>query len=112
LGQNADHLRVQADYQFIRGLKFKLYFERVRKGGLLNVDDFGYNDDVDEPFLYGLLREDIYLGLETQYEIIHEFFIKGIYKYSVITDEDNLRTPDWMLGKNHNLSIELYYGLR
>jgi hypothetical protein len=110
IGQNADHLRLQFDYRIIRGLQSSIFFERVRKGGLKDIY-YAYKDKATEQFLYSPLRKDMRFGIEAQYEIIHDLFIKTHYHYSDISDEDKLRTPDWQLGKKHQFGLAVYYGL-
>jgi hypothetical protein len=110
LGQNADQLRIQLNYQPIRGLKVETYFERLRKGDLLDVY-FAYEDDEDEPFLYGENRKDITFGLDVSYEFVHELFVLGHYKYSDISDEKENRTQDFLLGKKNYLSLGFRYGI-
>ncbi len=110
LGQNADQLRIEANYRPIRGLNLKGYYERLRKGGMKDLK-FAYEDPDVEPFLYGPIRKDYVVGIEAKYEIIHEFFIEAKYKYSDIKDQQIGRTPEFLLGNNNNLSLSLYYGL-
>ncbi len=112
LGQNADLLKVQFNYQPVRGLKFEVYFERRRKGGLDDIY-FAYKgmDEFNKSFLYSPLRIDKYLGLNVSYEYIHDLILKGNYQYSEITDEATERTPGFLLGKKNSFSLTLYYGM-
>ncbi len=108
IGQNADQFRVQFNYQPIRGLRTQLYTELLRKGGLDHIK-YAY-DSLVEPFLYAPVRNDFYLGLDASYEIIHELFLEGSYRYSDITDEDVNRTENFMLGSKSYFSIGFRYG--
>lgn len=111
IGQNADEMRIQLDYMPLRGLLINAYYERLRKGGLLDIY-YGYEDKISEEFLYGPVRKDNKFGIEVSYEFIHELFIQGKYSYTDITDEQPGRTPDFLLGKKNNFSLALYYGIR
>ena len=112
LGQNADQVRVQFNYQPVRGLKFEAYAERVRKGGLDDIF-FAYQgmDEFNKSFLYSPLRTDKIFGLNVSYEYMHDMIIEGKYRYSSITDEDPERTQDFLLGKKNSFSLTLYYGM-
>jgi len=112
LGQNADQLRLQFNYQFIQSLKIKLYSEFIRKGGM---DEIYYAyagmDKKDFPFLYGTLRSEKKIGLEITYEYMHDLMLKGSYIYSEIEDDDNLRQPFFLTGSKNSFSIILFYGI-
>lgn len=112
MGQNSDQVRVQFNYRLLRGLKFILYAERTRKGGMDDIA-FAYSNSGtnDFPFLYSPLREDKNIGLTCRYEYLHDLVIEGSYLYSSVKDEDTERTQDFLLGKNHSFSLILYYGM-
>src|SRR3989339_1327092 len=112
LGQNADQLRLQFDYQLLRGLKFKAFAERIRKGGL-NEIYFAYKeyDTKIFPFLYSPLRKENRIGLDITYEYMHDLFLRGTFTYSDIDDTDIIRTQQFLLGKKSSFSLSLYYGL-
>jgi hypothetical protein len=110
LGQNADQLRIQADYKYNRPLTIHLYLERLRKGGLTDIAA-AYFSTISEPFLYGPLRKDFRMGLNLDYEIIHDLNVAGSYEYSQITDEDKTRTPEYLLGDKNSLSLTISLGL-
>ena len=112
LGQNADQVRIQFNYRPLRGLKFEVYFERIRKGGLDDIY-FAYAgmDEFNKSFLYTPLREDKYFGLNCRYEYMHDLVLKGSYRYSDIKDEKPNRTHDFLLDQNHSFSLTLYYGM-
>jgi hypothetical protein len=69
IGQNSDQLRIELAYRLLRGLKFNLYIERLRKGGLEEIY-YAYqgSDEIDLPFLYSPLRVDKTLGLNIRFE--------------------------------------------
>lgn len=112
LGQNADQLRLQFNYQFIRGLKFTIFAEFVRKGGMDEIN-YAYSDTHNEnfPFLYKPLRSEKRIGIDAQFEFIHDSIIKSSYIYSEITDDNNYREPIFLRGCKNSLSITLFYGI-
>ncbi|NMB83191.1 MAG: hypothetical protein GYA14_15380 [Ignavibacteria bacterium] len=109
IGQNSDQLFLQLDYRLLRGLEFKFWGEMIRRGGFDDVAN--QYTDPGEPFLYGLRRNETNLGLEITYEYIHDLSGRISYQYSDITDEDALRTPEFMMGRQHSFSVGFYYGL-
>jgi hypothetical protein len=116
LGQNADQLRFQVDYRFIRGLELSVFAERVRKGGEKNIFyAYGFDDrdefEKREPFLYGETRKDFRFGFKADYEFIHNGYANLSYQYSDISDEKNGRTPDYLLNQKHKFSFGFSYGL-
>lgn len=112
LGQNADQLRLQFNYQFIRGLKFTIFAEFVRKGGMDEIN-YAYSDTHNEnfPFLYKPLRSEKRIGIDAKFEFIHDLIIKSSYIYSEITDDNNYREPIFLRGCKNSLSITLFYGI-
>ncbi len=112
VGQNGDQFRVQFNYQLLRGLKFQLYTEFIRKGGLDEIYyAYGGTDEKDHPFLYTPVREESRIGFDVSYEYMHDLILKGSYAYSDITDEDLQREPVFMIGTKNSFSITLFYGL-
>jgi len=110
LGQNADQIRIQADYKPNRPLTLHGYYERLRKGGLADIAIVYYGNTPPQ-FLSGHLRKDFDLGLEVDYEYLHELTISASYKYSSISDEDKTRTPSYLLGDKINFSLTIGWGL-
>ncbi|MFZ1517912.1 MAG: capsule assembly Wzi family protein [Ignavibacteriaceae bacterium] len=112
LGQNSDQLRIQFNYQLLRGLKFQLFAEQIRKGGIDEIY-FAYSgmDEKDFPFLYSPTRRENRIGLDVSFEYLHDLVIKGSYIYSDITDEDKTREPIFLLGSKNSFSITLFYGI-
>jgi len=110
LGQNADQLRVQVDYQPLRGLKLKAYTDFTNKGKL---DDIYYRYDVltYATFLSSPLRKEKRFSFEASYEILHDLFADAYYTYSDVTDEDPARAPSFLLGKKHSFALTIHYGL-
>ena len=112
LGQNADQLRFQFDYQFVRGLKIKLFAEIVRKGGLEEIY-YAYSDSSNKSisFLGSPLRKDKRFGFSVSYEFMHDLFLQGNYTHSVITDEDAVRTQPFLKNSKNAFDLLIYYGL-
>jgi len=109
IGQNADQIFTQLDYRLLRGFELKFWGEYIRRGGFSDVKN--QYEEPGESFLYGPRRNELNIGFETSYEIMHEWFAKAFYQYSHITDEDAERTPEWQLGVNHSFGFSVYYGL-
>ncbi len=112
LGQNSDQLRIQFNYQLLRGLKFQLFAEQIRKGGIDEIY-FAYSgmDEKDFAFLYSPTRKEKRIGLDVSFEYLHDLVIKGSYIYSDITDDDKAREPIFLLGSKNSFSITLFYGI-
>lgn len=112
LGQNADQFRVQLNYQLYRGLKFQLFTEFIRKGGLDEIY-YAYTgvDEKDLPFLYSPVRDEDRIGMDVTYEHFHDLIIKGSYIYSNISDEDPTREPVFSIGSKNSFSFTLFYGI-
>ncbi len=111
IGQNADHLRLQFDYNVIKNLHVSLFFERVRNGGLKDVIKYAYKNLEKQEFLYSPLRKESRIGFSARYEVLHDLFTKLDLSYTKITDEDTKRTQSFMLGDNTVFSFMLYYGI-
>lgn len=112
LGQNADQLRLQFNYQLLRGLKFKLFLETIRKGGIDEIY-FAYSgmDEKDFAFLYAPTRREKRIGVDVIYEYLHDLILKGSYLYSEVKDEDKTREPIFLLGSKNSFSITVFYGI-
>lgn len=111
LGQNADQLRLQLDYQPLRGLKIKAFAEKIRKGGLDEIY-YAYKGikEKDLPFLYTPLRKENRVGLDISYEFIHDLFIRGSLSHSDVRDDDSLRYAPFLLGTKTHLSFTINFG--
>jgi hypothetical protein len=112
IGQNADQLRFQVNYSRFRGLRHFVYVEWVRKGIEADIA-IAYNKSkygVVE-FLQGPLRKDFRFGLETTWEPFQDLRLRGYYEYSSISDEDKLRTPQYLIGGQSAFGLVLSYGL-
>ncbi|MEO8233533.1 MAG: capsule assembly Wzi family protein [Ignavibacteriota bacterium] len=112
LGQNGDQFRVQFNYQLLRGLKFQLFAEAIRKGGLDEIY-YAYSGmhTKDLPFLYSPVRKEKRIGLDISYQYLHDLIIKGSYIYSDVIDENLNREPVFFIGSKNSFSITLFYGI-
>lgn len=111
LGQNSDQIRVQFDYQLIRGLRFKLFAEQLRKGGSEEIY-YAYNGSGKKElnFLFSPVRKERRIGIDISYEYMHDLSARFSYVYSNITDESE-RPPLFLIGSNNIVSFALYYSL-
>ncbi|MCH7974017.1 MAG: hypothetical protein IH949_09045 [Bacteroidetes bacterium] len=110
IGQNADHIKIQFNYYFMRSLKASIFAERIRKGGLKDIF-FAYKTTDIQPFLYSPVRKDYIYGLNITFNPLHDVFLRGKFKYSDISDEDISRTPSFLLGKHFSFNVSLSYGM-
>ncbi len=110
IGQNADQLKIQLNYQPIRGLQFTFWGEYIRKGGEEDIS-YAYLGEEELQFLYSPVRKDKYIGLKVSYELIHELFFEGSFTISSIRDDDENRTPDYLIGKYESISLSAFYGI-
>ncbi len=108
IGQNADHLMVELTFKPIKKLSTGIYYQSIRKGGLLD-QNLAF-DATEEKFLYGPLRKDMYLGFDASYSLYDNLIIYMNYYYSEISDEDQNRTQGFLLGKKHNLILGFRLG--
>ena len=110
IGQNADQIKIQFNYYFLRSLKASFFAERIRKGGLKDIY-YAYKTTEIQPFLYSPVRKDYLYGLNVTYNPLHDVFLKGKFQYSDISDEDITRTPSFLLGKHFSFNVSLSYGM-
>ena len=110
IGQNADLLSIEFKYSFLRGLNISLLGQIFRKGGLGDIY-IAYHDPPDLPFLYAPKRTETKIELQADYEILHNLYLQGRYRFSDISDEKVGRTLDFRLGKKNSYSLALSYGL-
>jgi hypothetical protein len=106
---NSDLFYFSFNKKIIRGLSLTVSGEYIRKGQQeIPVQQYRlpYPD-----FLFGTRMKQRNISAELFYEILHQLFVRGFYRYSYITDQDPLRTPQHKLGVNHSFGIMLAYGL-
>lgn len=108
IGQNADQFYTNLSYEF-KHFKFSLNGDYTRQGGFSDV--VNQYTSPGEPFLYGPKRKILRLGFGVDFKYLENIFIKFNYSFFNVSDEDQSRTPDWQKGKNHLISLRLFYGL-
>jgi len=85
--------------------------EKLRKGGLADINDEYANSIVPPSFMSGPHRKDYNLRMACTWEPYHEAFVNVYYNYSSINDEQLNRTANFLLGDKISLGITLSYGL-
>lgn len=108
IGSNADQLYFEFNQRLFRGFTIKSWVEFSRKGQKeLPIQQY------QMPYpktLFGLLRKDFKVGISISYELLHDFYLRGSFQYSEISDEDIKRTEGYLLGRNKRLSFSFHYG--
>jgi hypothetical protein len=111
IGQNADLFNINLKSYLLHNLTIDFDISYLRKGGL---DDIYYpyegRDEKKFYFLYPPLRKDFSAGLTINYEPLTSLIIYFNYKYSDISDEDNIRTPSYILGSNNFIKFGFEFG--
>lgn len=72
---------------------------------------FAYEERDREKFLYPPLRKDMVIGIGANYEIFHDLYINGEFRYSEISDDKKGRTPTFLLGNKGGFTLGMQYGL-
>ena len=99
----------QSSQNILRGLSIKLSGWYYRKG---QTEEPEQQYQLPYPStLYGARRNDQRISLEVTWLPYHNLFAKGYYTYSDISDEEEGRTQDFMLGTRNNFGFAVYYGL-
>jgi len=109
IGSNSDMFYSSYRQNIFRGLSFKLSGWYFRKG---QTEEPEQQYQLPYPStLYGARRNDKRLNFEITWQPVHNLFVRGYYTYNDISDEEEGRTEEFMLGTNNNLGFALYYGL-
>ena len=107
MGSNADRVYASLGYNFMRGLKGKLWTQYIRKG---QKEDIVKQYSLPQPpFLAGLRTNYTYFGFSLSYEFVHELFIRGDFqnmKISVQQVDKNFINSNLM-----GAYFSIYYGL-
>ena len=84
---------------------------------MLDTSEHYFNGEIDftfiEPYpelLYGDKLTMTTLGLNLSYEILHNLFGQLYFTYSNTTDENELRTPEYQLGRKYSVGVSFGYG--
>ncbi len=109
IGQNSDQIYLELNYSINSGLNIVLSGDYTRTGGFSDVSN-QYNPPGEE-FLYGLRRKIFRLGGDLKIKYLENIFMNFEYDFYDVKDEDTARTPNWQLGKNHFISLRIFYGL-
>lgn len=109
IGSNSDMIYLSYRQNILRGLWLKLSGWYFRKGQT-ELPEEQYQLPYPST-LYGARRNDRRISLEISWQPVHNLFAKGYYNYSNISDEEEGRTPDFMIGTFNNFGFAVYYGL-
>ena len=107
-GSNSDIIYLAYNQGILRGLSIKLAGWYFRKGQTEEPEqqyELPY-----PPTLYGVRRIDKNVSFGVKWQPFHNLFLEGYYQYSNITDQEEGRTPDFMLGSHNNFGFSVYYG--
>ena len=111
IGQNADLTNLRLSYSPLFNVNLAIDFQYFRKGGL---DDIYYpyegRDEKKFSFLYSPLRKDLSYGFTVSYEPIPSLLIFCNVKFSKISDEDNDRTQDYLIGSKNFIKFGFNFG--
>jgi len=109
IGSNSDMIYLSYRQNILRGLSIKLSGWYFRKGQT-EVPKQQYELPYPST-LYGARRNDKRINLEMTWQPVHNLFVRGYYAYSDISDEEEGRTEEFMLGTYNNFGFAVYYGL-
>jgi hypothetical protein len=107
MGYNSDLFYFSLNYRMIRGLNFKLWSQFIRKGdeGFIHQQ----YEQPQPPFLFGLISNYSYFGLDFKYEVLHDMFFKlniALNKVSQQQNDNSYRRKDYT-----EISTGIFYGL-
>jgi hypothetical protein len=108
-GSNSDIFYLSYRKNILRGLDVKIsgwYFRRGQTEEPIQQYQQPY-----PPTLYGARRTEKKISLLVSWQPFHNLYIKGNYDYSDISDEEEGRTPEFMLGSYNNFGFSFFYGL-
>ncbi len=106
IGHNSDQIYSELNYTFIRGLKFNLWGEFIRKGEDGVVDDQYAVPQL--PFLFGKNKHYFDWGISLKYEIIHDAFVSLEYESLLTsTEQENGAFED---NRSNEFFMSLNYG--
>ncbi|HVO74874.1 MAG TPA: hypothetical protein VMT35_12680 [Ignavibacteriaceae bacterium] len=106
IGHNSDLLYISLDYRVIRGLRTGLWGEYIRKG---SEDYSGQYIQPQPPFLFGLRRSFRYIGLNLNYEILHELNASAVLRFNKTSEEQE--EGNFVDTDSRVFSVSVYYGL-
>ena len=108
IGSNADQIYAEYNHSFLRGLRLKIWGEYVRKGQK-ELPEEQYKFPYPK-LLYGNKLKLTGIGMNVRYEVFHNLFCEADFTYSNLSDEDEIRTPGYLLGKKYSFGLSFGYG--
>ncbi|MBK9099365.1 MAG: hypothetical protein IPM14_14865 [bacterium] len=109
VGSNSDIFYASYRQNILRGLYAKLSGWYFRKGQT-ELPEQQYQLPYPST-LYGARRTDKVFNLEITWQPVHNLFVKGYYNYADISDEEQGRTQEFMLGSINNFGFAVFYGM-
>jgi hypothetical protein len=105
--ENADQIYASIKYRFLRGLEANVFGRYIRKGEEGNIE--GTFIQPQPAFLFGLRTNYTFFGVQAQYEILHEFFVRAKYQ---VTKTSKEQEDNNFVDKNiQEFHFAVYYGL-
>ncbi|RPI70292.1 MAG: hypothetical protein EHM47_12365, partial [Ignavibacteriales bacterium] len=109
IGSNADQLYFSFKQWIMRGLSIQLWAEYVRKGQT-ELPQQQY--ELPYPsMLYGPDLKMVNAGINAEYAFLQKLFARVSYQYSHITDEEQLRIPEFKIAVNHSFGLTVSFGM-
>lgn len=110
IGSNSDLVYSSYEQKIMRGLKFKIWGDYIRKGKTeKSAADITYHPY--PKFLYGPRKNISDFGVILTWEPLYSSVFTLSYQNSSITDEDKTRTPYYELGTNNSIEMSFSFGL-
>jgi hypothetical protein len=107
IGHNADLLFGSLNYRILRGFSVELWGQYYRKGEEGTLDE--QYSSTQPSFLFGLNTDRSWMGLDIQYEIVHELFVRAqieFYKESL-----EQARGSYLNTNKQNFYFSIYYGM-
>lgn len=113
IGDNGDLFYLSFDYTVLRGLKFNIWTQYIRKGTEA-LGNRAYKIQIPQPgFLFTDNIRDRknyrYYGINAEYEIFHDLWIKAHFQY--INYEQKVSEDKYKSALNRDFSLILGYGI-
>lgn len=108
IGSNSDQFYAEYKQNILRGLSIKIWGEHIRKGQK-ELPDEQYILPYPK-FLYGDKLIFTNIGIIFNYEVLHNLFGQLNFTFTNTSDENNLRTPEYQIGKKNSFSLSFGYG--
>ena len=109
IGSNSDIFYLSYRQNILRGLDVKISGWYFRKGQTEEPEQ-QYQLPYP-PTLYGARRTEKKLSLIVSWQPFHNLYVKGHYMYSDLSDEEEGRTPGFMIGSYNNFGLSVFYGI-